>query len=176
MWDRRPRRSFSFSSSTGEPWAHGSPLRRFTRRIPVRVGPCLSMWVHVRGFCPLCPPFSSSMGESNGSWFTTLQTPGPLTLASNRAQTTSEESNLSSPGQVARSRVTQPRDHSPTHSPEPWRGSTKKPDQFDPFGAGLFLWSLIHGLRPRLFKLDPVPGSSQIGPRLGNALWLLVSP
>ncbi len=39
------------------------------RRIPVRVGPCLSVWVHVRGFCLSRPPFSTSTGELVCSWF-----------------------------------------------------------------------------------------------------------
>ncbi len=33
------------------------------------------------------------------------------------------------------------------------------PGQLDPFGVGLFFGSLIHGFHPRLFALDPVPGS-----------------
>ena len=71
------------------------------------MGPCARV-------SPVNPPFSSSTGEPNGSWFTVLQTAGLLALASNRAQTTPEESNLSSPGQGTRSRVTRPRDHSPS--------------------------------------------------------------
>ena len=35
------------------------------------------------------------------------------------------------------------------------------PGQLDPFGVGLFFGSLIHGFHPRLFTLDPVPGSSK---------------
>ena len=60
-----------------------------------------------------CTHLSNAHGARPAATAAVLQTAGPLTPASNRAQTTPEESNVSSPGQVARSRVTQPRGHGP---------------------------------------------------------------
>ncbi len=133
-----------------------------------------------------------------------LQSAGLLALNSNRPQTTPEESNMSSPGQVARVRVTQPRDSSPKFlrtlvqqrsraSSTPFRGrvvflvsdprAAPMATQIGPLSGVLTrrerrVTREIRGhefrIRQRL-KLESVSRSSQNGQRLGNAPWPLVS-
>jgi hypothetical protein len=157
--------SSSFSSPTSKPLGSFSAASKVfpayprpCRSVWVCVGPCLSVWVHVRGSRPSHPSFSSPTSKPLGSWFTVLQTAGPLTPASNRAQTTPKESNVSSPGQVALSRVTQPRDLSPTKFLRTL-GSTNGSGFVQPrSGVGSLMWCA-----------DPwaAPSATQTGPRSG---------